>query len=148
MPSYMFLIYEDVDQPNATSDEEWAVMMQAHTAWQEHVARSGSKVVDGAPLEPASTATSIRPGADGPIVTDGPFAETKEALGRLLRARVPRSGRRPRLGQGASRTKASRFDRSFPPPDRDDDGNTEPPANPTRDAHDAEPASAAAGPMG
>ncbi len=36
----------------------------------------------GAALEPASTARSLRPSADGsPLVTDGPFAETKEVLG-------------------------------------------------------------------
>jgi len=36
----------------------------------------------GNALQSAATATSIRPGpADSSTVTDGPFAETKEALG-------------------------------------------------------------------
>jgi len=36
----------------------------------------------GTPLQPTSTATTVRSdGADGFTVTDGPFVETKEALG-------------------------------------------------------------------
>ena len=38
---------------------------------------SGAKMLGGNALDATSTATSIR----GDIVTDGPFAETKEALG-------------------------------------------------------------------
>ena len=34
-----------------------------------------------APLHPVSTATSVRVRDDKPIVTDGPFAETREQLG-------------------------------------------------------------------
>jgi hypothetical protein len=37
----------------------------------------GAKMLGGNALTPTSTATSIR----GDIVTDGPFTETKEALG-------------------------------------------------------------------
>jgi hypothetical protein len=33
------------------------------------------------PLHPVATATSVRVRDDKPIVTDGPFAETREALG-------------------------------------------------------------------
>jgi hypothetical protein len=41
------------------------------------VEQRGGKIVSGNALQPTSTATSIR----GDVVTDGPFAETKEALG-------------------------------------------------------------------
>ncbi len=81
MPSYMFLIYGDESRLAEATDEDWAVMLKAHNAWQEQVVSSGAKVLEGAPLEASSTATSIRHGDSGPIVTDGPFAETKEALG-------------------------------------------------------------------
>jgi hypothetical protein len=38
-------------------------------------------LVDGGGLHPPSTATTVRFGAaDGPVATDGPFAETKEHL--------------------------------------------------------------------
>ena len=81
MPSYMFLIYGDESRLAEATQEDWDQMLLAHNAWQEQVASSGAKVLDGAPLEASSTATSIRHGDSGPIVTDGPFAETKEALG-------------------------------------------------------------------
>jgi hypothetical protein len=34
-----------------------------------------------APLQPTSTATSVRVQSGKPVVTDGPFAETREQLG-------------------------------------------------------------------
>jgi hypothetical protein len=37
----------------------------------------GAKILGGNALQPTATATSVR----GDVVTDGPFAETKEALG-------------------------------------------------------------------
>jgi hypothetical protein len=41
------------------------------------VVQLGATVLGGNALQPSGTATSIR----GDVVTDGPFAETKEALG-------------------------------------------------------------------
>ena len=46
----------------------------------EEVTASGH-YVGGAPLQPASTATSIRVRGGKRVVTDGPFAETREQLG-------------------------------------------------------------------
>src|SRR5258707_7632029 len=51
--------------------------MEAHGRSAGQVGERGGKILGGDPLEPTSTATSIR----GDVVTDGPFAETKEALG-------------------------------------------------------------------
>ena len=51
--------------------------MEAHNRFAEQVAETGGKIVSGRALQPTMTATSIR----GDVVTDGPFAETKEALG-------------------------------------------------------------------
>ena len=44
----------------------------AHTAFEREVAARGTKV-SGAPLASADTATTLRHGADGLTVTDGPF---------------------------------------------------------------------------
>ena len=41
------------------------------------------------PLQPVSTATSVRVRDGKPIVTDGPFAETREQLGGYLLIDVP-----------------------------------------------------------
>jgi len=51
--------------------------MAAHGRFAEQVGEHGGTIVDGRALLPTTTATTIR----GDVVTDGPFAETKEALG-------------------------------------------------------------------
>ena len=52
-------------------------MGKAHTRFAEQVVEKGGKIIGGTALQPTSTATSIR----SDVVTDGPFTETKEALG-------------------------------------------------------------------
>jgi len=78
---YMFLILADESSLSDVTPEQWDEMMQAHNAWGESVAAAGATIVAGDALQPSSTATTIRKGAGAPVVTDGPFAETKEALG-------------------------------------------------------------------
>ena len=51
-------------------------------------------VVGGAALHPVETATTVRVQDGQMLVTDGPFADTKEIFGRLL----PGRGRRPGWG--------------------------------------------------
>ena len=51
--------------------------MEAHNRFAQQVGEKGGKIVAGNALQPTTTATTIR----GDVVTDGPFAETKEALG-------------------------------------------------------------------
>ena len=46
----------------------------------QDLAASG-KYLDAAPLHPVATATSVRVRDGKPLVTDGPFAETREQLG-------------------------------------------------------------------
>ncbi len=55
-------------------------MSDRHMAFAQSVGQSG-KLVDGAQLAAADTATTIRRRGDESIVTDGPHAETKEHLG-------------------------------------------------------------------
>jgi hypothetical protein len=55
-------------------------MRGQYRAFAQEAGQRGA-LVDGFELEPASTATTLRSGDNGPIVTDGPFAETKEQLG-------------------------------------------------------------------
>jgi hypothetical protein len=75
MAQYMILIYETED--SYTSPEDWQRAMQEHGRFTEQVVELGGKIVGGEALEPTATATTIR----GDVVTDGPFVETKEALG-------------------------------------------------------------------
>ncbi len=77
MADYMILIYEDENGYATASPDVFQQVMEAHNSFAQHVDAKGGKIVSGNALQPTSTATSIR----GDVVTDGPFAETKEALG-------------------------------------------------------------------
>ena len=76
MSKYLVLIYRDEQKEGLLTGDEVSPGYQAFM--RDH---SGS-LLGGAGLEPTSTATSVRPdGSGGYSVTDGPFAETKEAVG-------------------------------------------------------------------
>ena len=92
MSQYLILIYEDETDAVDPTPEVWEQAMQAHGRFSEQVVELGGKIVGGEALQPTATATSIR----GDVVTDGPFAETKEALGGYYLDR----GQRPRPGPG------------------------------------------------
>jgi hypothetical protein len=77
MAEYMILICEDENAYAAASPDVFQQVMEAHTRFAQQVEQKGGKIVSGNALQPASTATTIR----GDVVTDGPFTETKEALG-------------------------------------------------------------------
>ncbi len=79
MAEYLVLIYEDESAIAAADPAAWETMMREHEAFG---AAHGSAIRGGNALQPAGTATSIRgDGAGGTTITDGAFAETKEALG-------------------------------------------------------------------
>jgi len=75
---YMLLICGDEDALNNSPALE-----ERHKAWgtftQELVA--AGKIRGGERLRPAATATTLRLKGGQPLLTDGPFAETKEQLG-------------------------------------------------------------------
>lgn len=48
--------------------------------WYEERARSG-KILTAGRLRESATATTVRQAKGRPVITDGPFAETKEVLG-------------------------------------------------------------------
>ncbi len=77
MSQYMILIYEDEASYATATPEVMAEVMAAHDRFSAGVADLGAKLLGGEALQNTSTATSVR----GTEVTDGPFAETKEALG-------------------------------------------------------------------
>ena len=79
MAQYLVLIYEN-EQSWADADE--ATYGRIHEEHNQFGAKNGPSLRGGNALEPTMTATSLRKNASGEIVaTDGPFAETKEALG-------------------------------------------------------------------
>ncbi|CAN1212919.1 YCII-related domain-containing protein [Tumidithrix helvetica PCC 7403] len=74
---YMMLIYME---ENALSETERAqcYVKSAQLAQELH---ANGQFISTAPLYPVTTATSIRVREGKSLVTDGPFAETREQLG-------------------------------------------------------------------
>jgi hypothetical protein len=77
---YMLLIYGDHDSWETLSDEAKGSMYAKYSAFTEELRGSG-KLVAGDALQSIATATSVRVRNGKTLTTDGPFAETKEALG-------------------------------------------------------------------
>jgi hypothetical protein len=74
---YMLLIYMD-EQALSETEREACYVESTHLT--QELDRSG-KYVAAAPLHSVSTATSVRVREGRRVVTDGPFAETREQLG-------------------------------------------------------------------
>jgi hypothetical protein len=78
MAQYVILIYEDEAGYATASPQVMGEVMQAHNDFAAQVEQRGAKLLGGNALQSTGTATSVRGGSE---VTDGPFVETKEALG-------------------------------------------------------------------
>jgi hypothetical protein len=77
MAKYLMLIYEAEESYANATEADFNRVMELHNAYPEKVKKLGGEILGGEALQPTSTATTIR----GDVVTDGPFAETKEVLG-------------------------------------------------------------------
>jgi hypothetical protein len=77
---YMLLMCRDEERWDAMSVDEKGVIYREAVEYSEARRPSGF-YVSGAPLEPTSTATTMRMMNGKTVITDGPFAETKEQLG-------------------------------------------------------------------
>jgi hypothetical protein len=77
---YMLLAYLDENAWAALSKEQQLAEMQKCEPQAKKMLAAG-KILDGAPLHPTSTATTVRMKQGKRLVTDGPFAETREQLG-------------------------------------------------------------------
>ena len=77
---YILLIHDDDAEWDAMTEAEQAAIGAEFGAFNDELRAAGALVV-GNELQPGSTATvvSVRDGKT--VVTDGPFAETKEVLG-------------------------------------------------------------------
>src|SRR5216684_630092 len=75
---YMLLIYET--EGRKLSPAEYGQLHQEYMTFTQDIVKSG-KFKAGDPLEPTSTATTVRVRNGKTVTTDGPFAETKEQLG-------------------------------------------------------------------
>jgi hypothetical protein len=77
---YLALIYGDQNAWDALSDDAQAAVYEQYAAFTDR-ARKQNALVDASELAPTTTATTVRVRDGETLVNDGPFAETKEALG-------------------------------------------------------------------
>ena len=76
---YMLLIYASEADYSRMTSEKRAAIMQGHGTFAQEAVQRGI-LIGGAPLQPTSTARTVRIRKGKTLVTDGPFAETKEQL--------------------------------------------------------------------
>jgi hypothetical protein len=77
---YMLLIYGEDGGDESLPEDELRALYQEYFRLGDDL-RSQSKLVSSEELAPATTATSVQVRGGDTLVTDGPFAETKETLG-------------------------------------------------------------------
>jgi hypothetical protein len=74
---YALLIYPKAGSHEALSEDEYAPVNAEYWALRED-----PRCLGGAHLQPSETATTVRPGGGTEnLITDGPYADTKEVLG-------------------------------------------------------------------
>jgi hypothetical protein len=77
---YMALIYGDASRWDSFSAEEREAVYDRYRAFGD-AGREASVVLGGSELASTRDATTVRVRNDEALVTDGPYAEAKEALG-------------------------------------------------------------------
>jgi hypothetical protein len=77
---YLLTIYGDESGMDEASEEDGREMLEAYTRFGQEAGEAGV-LLGGEGLHPSSTATVVRVQDGDRVVTDGPFAETKEQLG-------------------------------------------------------------------
>lgn len=81
MARYVFLMYDDEDWYDTAGEQGVVDEVRLHEEFMAAVRAAGAEVVGGEALERSSAASTVRKGGGESLVTDGPFADTKEALG-------------------------------------------------------------------
>jgi hypothetical protein len=77
---YLLLIYADEHAFEAMSEEERREVYAAYDELMKDLSEKGQSLA-GDELQPTSTATTVQVRDGERLITDGPYAETKEQLG-------------------------------------------------------------------
>ena len=77
---YLLLIYDKENEWGKLSEAEQNAMMKEYQEFSKSINQSGHYRA-GSQLHPVSKATTVRVRDGKKVITDGPFAETKEQLG-------------------------------------------------------------------
>ena len=78
---YAVLIYSQEVPADQVTPEQWGAVMAEYNAYTKMLNDAGVNTDGGEALHDTPTAKSVRVRDGNTSVTDGPFAETKEALG-------------------------------------------------------------------
>ena len=73
---YAMLIYPEPGSHEALGEDEYKSVNAEYLAL-----RDDARCLGGGQLQPGETATTVRYGGGENLITDGPFADTKEVLG-------------------------------------------------------------------
>jgi hypothetical protein len=85
---YLMLIYGDEKAAMQRSEEQQQAGYAAWMQFDQEIQGAGVTTA-GEALQPTGTATTVADGKGEPLVTDGPFAETREQLGGYYVLDVP-----------------------------------------------------------
>jgi hypothetical protein len=77
---YVLLIYGDPAYYGQMTEEDQQADLREWFRYTDELEQAGA-TEGGAALQPTTTATTVRDDGGKPLVTDGPFAETREQLG-------------------------------------------------------------------
>lgn len=77
---YLMLLYGDAEAEQSLPAEERRAIVEQHIAFAGRLREAGA-LVAGEALAGSTAAKVMRREGERPVVTDGPFAETKEQLG-------------------------------------------------------------------
>jgi hypothetical protein len=77
---YLCLVYHEEESIDAMPDKDYNAIIDDVLEYREELRASGHYIASS-PLQPVATATTLRVRNGKLVITDGPFAETKEQLG-------------------------------------------------------------------
>jgi hypothetical protein len=77
---YLCLIYQDEAEIDAMPEQEYDAILREVLDYRQELQERGNYVASS-PLQSAQTATTIRVRNGKVMITDGPFAETREQIG-------------------------------------------------------------------
>lgn len=80
---YVCLGYIEPNKWESLSEDDRSAMMEECFAYDDELRRNGH-FAGGEALQPPSTAVTLRYSGSKVVVTDGPYAETKEQIGGIL----------------------------------------------------------------
>lgn len=85
---FMCLAYEEEEKLSALTRSEWTALRGETISYVESLRQSGRLIATQA-LQSARTAATVRMRGGKSMITDGPFAETKEQIGGYFLIEVP-----------------------------------------------------------